>query len=148
MLRPDEVSDTPDEERARMFALCEFEIDLQLRTKGLTGGVAVVTLPKNCERLIADLLRQYGAMGWDVRRVGANLLEFRRGQTCRGLWAVGNNCKTCWRWLATDPQRKAPSLTNQQRIDHAVASGAKSLDLVVHPGEVLTLPKGSTWQED
>ena len=107
MLRPEEVPDVPDEERARMFALCEFEIDLQLRTKGLTGGVAVVALPENCERLITDLLRQYGAMGWDVRHVGGNLLEFRRAAYCKGAWALGNNCKTCWRCLATDPQRKA-----------------------------------------
>lgn len=148
MLRPDEVSDTPDEERARMFALCERAIDEQLRTNGLRDGAATVHLPEGCERLIADLCRFYGTAGWEAHHVGSNLLEFRRGAYCKGSWALGNNCRTCWRCLATDPQRKAPSLTNQQRIDHALASGAKSLDLVVQPGEVLTLPKGSTWQED
>lgn len=106
MLRPDEVSDTPDEERARMFAVCERAIDEQLR-KGLKDGAATVHLPEGCERLIADLCRFYGAAGWEAHHVGANLLEFRRGASCKGAWALGNNCQTCWRCRATDPQRKA-----------------------------------------
>ena len=70
-------------------------------------GAATVHLPEGCERLIADLCRFYGAAGWEAHHVGANLLEFRRGASCKGAWALGNNCQTCWRCRATDPQRKA-----------------------------------------
>ena len=107
MLRPEEVTDVPDEERARMFAECERAIDEQLKKDGLTAGFAIITLPNLHERLIRDIVEMYGGVGWKVSHVGANLLEFRRGQNCRGSWALGNNCKTCWRCLATDPQRKA-----------------------------------------
>ena len=106
MLRPEEVPDVPDEERARMFAECERAIDEQLRA-GLKQGVCTVTLPNLCERLIRDLIAFYGSAGWEVVHPGANLLEFRRGAYCKGSWALGNNCKTCWRCRATDPQRKA-----------------------------------------
>ena len=107
MLRPDEVSDTPDEERARMFAICKLMIDEQLKKRGLTEGVATVTIPENHERLIRDMIAHYAAAGWEAHHVGANLLEFRRGASCKGAWALGNNCQTCWRCRATDPQRKA-----------------------------------------
>lgn len=106
MLRPEEVPDVPDEERARMFAECERAIDEQL-SHGLKQSVCTVTLPDNRERLIRDLIALYNSAGWEVVHPGANLLEFRRGQTCRGSWALGNNCKTCWRCRATDRQRKA-----------------------------------------
>jgi len=107
MLRPEEVPDVPDEERARMFAECERAIDEQLRTNGLKQGVCTVTLPDNRERLIRDLIALYNSAGWEVVHPGANLLEFRRGAYCKGSWALGNNCKTCWRCRATDPQSKA-----------------------------------------
>lgn len=106
MLRPEEVPDVPDEERARMFAECERAIDEQL-SHGLKQGVCTVTLPDNRERLIRDLIALYNSAGWEVVHPGANLLEFRRAAYCKGAWAIGNNCKTCWRCRATDPQRKA-----------------------------------------
>lgn len=107
MLRPEEVPDVPDEERARMFAECERAIDEQLKKDGLTAGFAIITLPNLHERLIRDIVEMYGGVGWKVSHVGANLLEFQRAAYCKGAWALGNNCKTCWRCRATDPQRKA-----------------------------------------
>ena len=118
MLRPDEVSDTPDEELSVALKRCETFIDQQLHAKGTKGGVAIVDLPEGMERVAARVRAAYAAAGWWTDSAGMGRIRLERPRT------------------------------NQQCIDHAVASGAKSLDLVVQPGEVLALPKGSTWQED
>ena len=105
MIKPEDVAERTDETRTRRLADLEAFIDGQLVMMGLTDGAAVVKLPEGVPDILEDAATRYRAAGWDVKAAGMGFLEFRRGAYCKGSWGIGNNCKTCWRCLATDPRR-------------------------------------------
>lgn len=104
MIRPEEVPDRVDADRERKIAEVESVIDAKL-SLGLAGERAVVQLPEGCESVLGDVMVRYRGVGWTVEQEGMGFLTFRRGPRCKGAWGIGNNCKTCWHCIATDPHR-------------------------------------------
>lgn len=106
MIRPEDVPVRVDEERQRKIKQAEDAIDLQL-SQGLTDERAVVKLPEGYESVLDDVMARYRGVGWNVLQEGMGFLTFRRAPRCKGAWAIGNNCKTCWLCIATDPSRSS-----------------------------------------
>ena len=57
---------------------------------------------------------------YSLRPPGATWAEVEamadeRGPYCKGSWAVGNNCKTCWRCMETKP-KEAPTLLDLTKL--------------------------------
>lgn len=78
MLRPDEVSDTPDEELSVALKRCESFIDQQLHAKGTKGGVAILELPEGMERIEARVRSAYAAAGWWTESAGMGRIRLER----------------------------------------------------------------------
>ena len=55
-------------------------------------------------------LRPHGATWAEVEAMADE-----RGPYCKGSWAVGNNCKTCWRCMETKP-KEAPTLLDLTKL--------------------------------
>ena len=103
MIRPEDVPDRVDADRERKIAEVEKMIEPQLMLG--VAETAHVMLPEGCESVLDDVMTRYRGVGWEVEQQCMGFLTFRRGPRCRGSRDIGNNCKTCWHCLATDPRR-------------------------------------------